>query len=197
MIIASSRSGPQRPALHPDRHPRRRINEYADRIVHMEDGRITGLDKGTAMRNSISFVCRSWASSPGCGGLVLGIEPQGTAARIFTPVSQPYATRDLLANASSRATRPAVESSRSTRRCRVRSRRCWYTRAKRVTAGYSPAEHRRHGAEGKHRAGCGCSRGGEGLAGGTQGAAAPRDPGQSRRPRSIWRLPTSRSHATS
>ena len=24
-----------------------RINEYADRIVHMEDGRITGLDKGT------------------------------------------------------------------------------------------------------------------------------------------------------
>jgi putative ABC transport system ATP-binding protein len=25
-----------------------RINEYADRIIHMEDGRITGLDKGTA-----------------------------------------------------------------------------------------------------------------------------------------------------
>jgi len=24
-----------------------RINEYADRIIHMEDGRITGLDKGT------------------------------------------------------------------------------------------------------------------------------------------------------
>ena len=24
-----------------------RINEYADRIVHMEDGHITGLDKGT------------------------------------------------------------------------------------------------------------------------------------------------------
>ena len=24
-----------------------RINEYADRIIHMEDGRITGMDKGT------------------------------------------------------------------------------------------------------------------------------------------------------
>ncbi len=24
-----------------------RINEFADRIIHMEDGRITGLDKGT------------------------------------------------------------------------------------------------------------------------------------------------------
>jgi len=24
-----------------------RINEYADRIIHMEDGRITGLDKGS------------------------------------------------------------------------------------------------------------------------------------------------------
>ncbi len=24
-----------------------RINEYADRIIHMEDGRITGLDEGT------------------------------------------------------------------------------------------------------------------------------------------------------
>ena len=24
-----------------------RINEYADRIVHMEDGRITAMDKGT------------------------------------------------------------------------------------------------------------------------------------------------------
>ena len=24
-----------------------RINEYAHRIIHMEDGRITGLDKGT------------------------------------------------------------------------------------------------------------------------------------------------------
>jgi putative ABC transport system ATP-binding protein len=24
-----------------------RINEFADRIIHMEDGRITGLEKGT------------------------------------------------------------------------------------------------------------------------------------------------------
>jgi len=61
-----------------------RINEYADRIIHMEDGRITGLEK-ERVRNKIIFSLA-----------VLGVVSGLVAAFIFgmqRKPQPPYSTR--------------------------------------------------------------------------------------------------------
>ena len=67
-----------------------RINEYADRIIHMEDGRITGLGQGHRMRNKIIFALSIIGVLAGLvAAYIFGIERKAQPP-VFKPVSSPY-----------------------------------------------------------------------------------------------------------
>jgi energy-coupling factor transporter ATP-binding protein EcfA2 len=140
-----------------------RINEYADRIIHMEDGRITGTGQGDRMRIKHHLRLSIIGLLAGLiSAYIFGIQRQAAAAG-FAPVSSPYATAIYAdgiiesdqGSGSNINIYPEVSGPVTQVLGQGRSG---------SVSRHRPADHRRFGAARHHRAARQASRGGAGPA---------------------------------